>query len=75
MSPRIRRPTRRPTATTAAAPTTHAHTCTLQSLGLGEDQIGSLEPGKDADLVVIDDDVNVYLTMVKGQEIFVAHDF
>jgi len=39
------------------------------------DRKGSLEPGKDADLVVIDDDVNVYLTMVKGQEIFVAHDF
>jgi N-acetylglucosamine-6-phosphate deacetylase len=36
------------------------------------DRKGSLEPDKDADLVVIDDDVNVYLTMVKGQEIFVA---
>lgn len=39
------------------------------------DQKGSLEPDKDADLVVIDDDVNVYLSMVKGQEIFVANDF
>jgi N-acetylglucosamine-6-phosphate deacetylase len=34
------------------------------------DRKGSLEPGKDADLVVIDEEVNVYLTMVKGQEVY-----
>lgn len=34
------------------------------------DRKGSLEPGKDADLVVIDEQVNVYLTMVKGQVVF-----
>ena len=33
---------------------------------------GSLEPGKDADLVVIDEDVNVYVTMVKGREVYCA---
>jgi N-acetylglucosamine-6-phosphate deacetylase len=36
---------------------------------------GSLEPDKDADLVVIDDEVNVYLTMVKGKKVFTAEDF
>ena len=27
---------------------------------------GSLEPGKDADIVIIDDEINVYMTIVKG---------
>jgi N-acetylglucosamine-6-phosphate deacetylase len=31
------------------------------------DRLGTIQPGKDASLVVIDEDVNVYLTMVKGQ--------
>lgn len=31
---------------------------------------GSLEPGKDADITIIDDDVNIYMTMVKGRTIF-----
>jgi N-acetylglucosamine-6-phosphate deacetylase len=31
---------------------------------------GSLEPGKDADLVVIDEDVNVYLAMVRGEIVY-----
>jgi N-acetylglucosamine-6-phosphate deacetylase len=31
---------------------------------------GSLEPGKDADLVVIDEEIQVYLTMVKGRIVF-----
>lgn len=31
-----------------------------------------LEPGKDADLVVVDEDVNVYLTMVNGRVVYVA---
>jgi N-acetylglucosamine-6-phosphate deacetylase len=31
---------------------------------------GSLEVGKDADLVIIDANVNVYLTMVKGETIY-----
>ncbi len=33
---------------------------------------GSLEPGKDADLVVIDERVNVYLTMVRGRIVYEA---
>jgi N-acetylglucosamine-6-phosphate deacetylase len=38
---------------------------------IGEDKrIGSIEAGKDANLIVIDEDVNVYLTMVKGKAIF-----
>jgi len=37
------------------------------------DRKGSLEAGKDADLVIIDTDVNVYLTMVKGQVIYRPH--
>jgi N-acetylglucosamine-6-phosphate deacetylase len=35
-----------------------------------DDRKGSLEPGKDADLVVIDEEVKVYMTMVKGQEVY-----
>ncbi len=38
------------------------------------DQKGSLEAGKDADLVIIDADVNVYLTMVKGQVVYCQPD-
>jgi N-acetylglucosamine-6-phosphate deacetylase len=34
------------------------------------DHKGSLHAGKDADLIVIDQHVNVYLTMVKGQVIY-----
>lgn len=34
------------------------------------DRKGSLEPGKDADLVIVDEDMNVYLTMVKGREVY-----
>ena len=34
------------------------------------DQKGSIEPGKDADLVVIDENVHVYLTMVRGEVVF-----
>ena len=37
-----------------------------------DDRKGSLEAGKDADLVVIDEGVNVYMTMVKGREVFRA---
>ena len=33
---------------------------------------GSIEPGKDADLVVIDEAIRVYLTMVRGQVVFRA---
>ncbi len=29
--------------------------------------IGSIEPGKDADIIVVDDKMNVYLTFVKGE--------
>jgi len=36
------------------------------------DRKGSLEPGKDADLVVIDNEVEVYMTMVKGREVYRA---
>jgi N-acetylglucosamine-6-phosphate deacetylase len=31
---------------------------------------GSIEPGKDADLVVIDDQVHVYMTLVRGNTVF-----
>jgi N-acetylglucosamine-6-phosphate deacetylase len=31
---------------------------------------GSLKPGKDADIVVIDDEVNVHLTIVKGKTLY-----
>jgi N-acetylglucosamine-6-phosphate deacetylase len=31
---------------------------------------GSLEPGKDADIVIIDDDVNVFMTLVKGKLVY-----
>ena len=34
------------------------------------DRKGSLEVGKDADLVIIDADVNIYLTMVKGETVY-----
>jgi N-acetylglucosamine-6-phosphate deacetylase len=34
------------------------------------DRIGSIAPGKEANLAVIDDEVNVYLTLVKGQIIY-----
>lgn len=33
---------------------------------------GSLEPGKDADIVIMDDDVNVYVTIVKGKVVYKA---
>jgi len=33
---------------------------------------GSLEPGKDADIVIIDDEVNVYVTIVKGKVVYKA---
>lgn len=31
---------------------------------------GSLEAGKDADITIIDEDINVYMTMVKGKVLF-----
>ncbi|MCZ2856877.1 MAG: N-acetylglucosamine-6-phosphate deacetylase [Candidatus Bathyarchaeota archaeon] len=31
---------------------------------------GSLEPGKDADIVIIDDEINVHLTIVKGKIVY-----
>jgi N-acetylglucosamine-6-phosphate deacetylase len=37
-----------------------------------EDRKGSLAPGKDADLVVLNDDLEVVMTMVKGEEIYHA---
>ncbi|MBM4464051.1 MAG: N-acetylglucosamine-6-phosphate deacetylase [Chloroflexi bacterium] len=33
---------------------------------------GSIEPGKDADLVVIDEEMQIHLTMVKGEVVFRA---
>jgi len=33
---------------------------------------GSLEPGKDADIAIIDDEVNVYMTIVKGKVVHKA---
>jgi N-acetylglucosamine-6-phosphate deacetylase len=37
-----------------------------------EDRKGNLEPGKDADLVVLDDDLGVYMTMVGGKVVYQA---
>jgi N-acetylglucosamine-6-phosphate deacetylase len=37
-----------------------------------DDRKGDLEPGKDADLVVIDEEVEVYITMVRGQVVYRA---
>jgi len=34
------------------------------------DRKGSLEPGKDADVVIVDEEVNVYLTLVRGREAY-----
>ncbi len=34
------------------------------------DRLGAIYPGKDASLTVIDEQVNVYLTMVKGQVVY-----
>jgi N-acetylglucosamine-6-phosphate deacetylase len=34
------------------------------------DRKGSLEPGKDADLVIMDAEANIYLTMVRGREVY-----
>ncbi len=34
------------------------------------DRLGAIYPGKDASLTVIDEEVNVYLTMVKGQIVY-----
>jgi N-acetylglucosamine-6-phosphate deacetylase len=38
-------------------------------LGFAERK-GSLVVGKDADLIIIDDDINVYATMCKGEWMF-----
>ena len=37
------------------------------------DRKGSLDPGKHADLVIIDDAVNVHLTMVRGRVVYRAN--
>ena len=36
------------------------------------DRKGDLKPGKDADLVIVDEEMGVLLTMVKGREVFNA---
>jgi N-acetylglucosamine-6-phosphate deacetylase len=35
-----------------------------------EQRKGSIEPGKDADLVVLDDKLQVVLTMISGEVVF-----
>lgn len=35
-----------------------------------DDRKGSLEVGKDADIVIMDEDANVYLTLVKGKKVY-----
>jgi N-acetylglucosamine-6-phosphate deacetylase len=40
-----------------------------RAMGLG-DRLGAIQPGKDASLTVIDEDVTVYLTMVKGKIVY-----
>lgn len=37
-----------------------------------EDRIGSLEPGKDADIVIFDDDINIYKTIKGGRTVYSA---
>ena len=34
--------------------------------------IGSLDAGKDADIIIVDDDINVKRTIKKGRTIYVA---
>ncbi|HTX79271.1 MAG TPA: N-acetylglucosamine-6-phosphate deacetylase [Longilinea sp.] len=34
------------------------------------DRLGAVQPGKDASLIVIDEDVNVYMTVVKGKIVY-----
>ena len=36
------------------------------------DRIGSLEAGKDADIIIVDDDINVQRTIKKGRTIYDA---
>ena len=40
-----------------------------------DDRKGSLEPGMDADIVIMDADVNVRLTMARGQVVYRADDY
>jgi N-acetylglucosamine-6-phosphate deacetylase len=40
-----------------------------RALGI-DDRLGSIEPGKDASLIVIDEAINVSFAMVKGQVVF-----
>ena len=40
-----------------------------RAMGLA-DRLGAIHPGKDASLTVIDEDVNIYLTMVKGKVVY-----
>ena len=35
-----------------------------------QDRKGTITPGKDADLVIIDDNIQVYFTMVKGEIVY-----
>lgn len=35
-----------------------------------QDKAGSLSIGKDADLVLFDDEINVFMTVVKGRRLF-----
>ena len=37
-----------------------------------DDRKGSLEVGKDADIVIIDEEVNVQLTMARGEVVYRA---
>jgi N-acetylglucosamine-6-phosphate deacetylase len=41
----------------------------VRAIGMS-DKMGSVEAGKEANLIVIDNDVNVYLTMVNGQIVY-----
>jgi len=40
-----------------------------RAMGLDSDK-GSLQVGKDADLILIDEDINIYLTMVQGRVVY-----
>jgi len=39
-----------------------------------DNELGSLRPGKRADLIVIDEDINLYTTMVGGRIVYESED-
>jgi N-acetylglucosamine-6-phosphate deacetylase len=52
----------------------HMITMTPASIMKISDRKGSIVTGKDADIVIFDDDIHVHTTMVKGKIIYQAPD-